>query len=159
MIRPCRILAGLIFVGAATFSLAQTPMAAQDRSENSTLLELSRKIDQQNIKIDLLSQQILRLQQQIEHPRTSALGETSHHSTETTPPANTAGAGGNTHVVAKGETLTSIARQHKVTIGDLQKINHIEDDRKLQIGQTLILPPGAASAALSSPSPSSSPNE
>jgi LysM repeat protein len=57
-------------------------------------------------------------------------------------------------VVAKGETLTSIARMHKVSISELQKLNHIEDDRKLQIGQTLIVPGGSAS-----PSPSASPNE
>jgi len=154
MIRLGSIIAGLLFsAGAATLSLAQTPSPAGEAAGSSTLLELSRKIDQQNIKIDLLSQQILRLQQEIEHPRASTAGETPHHTTETALPAT---AIGNTHVVAKGETLTSIARQHKVSISELQKLNHIEDDRKLQIGQTLILP-GGTTGAPASPSPSPTP--
>ena len=44
------------------------------------------------------------------------------------------------HVVAKGETLTSIAKMHKVSVEELQKFNHIENDRKLQIGQTIMIP-------------------
>src|SRR3954465_11615321 len=59
---------------------------------------------------------------------------------------------GNNHVVAKGETLTSIAKMHKVTVEELQKFNHIENDRKLQIGQTIMIPPAAST------SPSASPN-
>jgi LysM repeat protein len=68
-------------------------------------------------------------------------------------------AAGNTHTVAKGETLTSIARTHKVSVEELQKFNHIENDRKLQIGQTLVIPGPAASPAAApsaSPSPSAS---
>jgi LysM repeat protein len=49
--------------------------------------------------------------------------------------------GGPTHVVKQGETLISIARQHGITVSELLKINKIEDERKLQIGQTLLLPP------------------
>ena len=47
---------------------------------------------------------------------------------------------------------------HKVSVEELQKLNHIENDRKLQIGQTLVLPAPAGAAA--SPSPSAAaPNE
>jgi LysM repeat protein len=69
---------------------------------------------------------------------------------ESTPaPANPAGpapsafhsaAAGNTHIVARGETLTSIAKMYKVTVDELQKANHIEDGRKLQAGQTISIP-------------------
>jgi len=52
-----------------------------------------------------------------------------------------------------GETLTSIAKMHKVTVEELQKFNHIENDRKLQIGQTIMIPPSASSPG-ASPSPS-----
>jgi LysM repeat protein len=45
------------------------------------------------------------------------------------------------HQVAKGETLTSIAKHYKIGVTDLLKMNKITDDRKLQIGQTLIIPP------------------
>jgi LysM repeat protein len=56
--------------------------------------------------------------------------------------------------VARGETLTSIAKQYKVGVEELQKFNHIEDGRKLQAGQTIMIPPSPASpAASASPSP------
>jgi LysM repeat protein len=58
---------------------------------------------------------------------------------------------GNTHTVTRGETLTSIAKLYKVTVDDLQKANHIEDGRKLQAGQTIIIPT-ASPAASGSPS-------
>jgi len=40
---------------------------------------------------------------------------------------------------------------HKVTVEELQKFNHIENDRKLQIGQTIMIPPSATA-------PSATPN-
>ena len=147
----------LAFVSVSGFliahCLAQTP--AESPAESSSLLDLARKIDQQNAKIDLLSQQILRLQHEIEHPKTTFSTEAAPHASEVASPAP---ASGNTHVVAKGETLTSIARMHKVSIEELQKLNHIENERKLQIGQMLIIPGvSAAPAASGSPSPSATP--
>ena len=62
-------------------------------------------------------------------------------------------AGGNAHIVARGETLTSIAKMYKVSVDELQKANHIEDGRKLQAGQTIMIP--AAQPAAPSASPSS----
>ena len=55
-------------------------------------------------------------------------------------PAPVAPDGSPTYVVKRGETLISIARQHGTTVSELLKINKIEDERKLQIGQTIILP-------------------
>jgi len=52
----------------------------------------------------------------------------------------TASADGPQHTVAKGETLTSIAKHYKIPIADIQKANKITDDRKLQIGQVLTIP-------------------
>jgi LysM repeat protein len=48
--------------------------------------------------------------------------------------------GGLKHTVAKGETLTSIAKQYNIPLADLQKANKDVNDRKLQIGQTLTIP-------------------
>jgi len=146
----------LAFVSVSGFlialSFAQTPTESPGGS--SELLDLARKIDQQNLKIDLLSQQILKLQQEIERPKTTLSTEGAPRATEVASPAP---ASGNTHTVAKGETLTSIARMHKVSVEELQKFNHIENDRKLQIGQTLVIPGPAATPAISvSPSPSAS---
>ncbi len=47
---------------------------------------------------------------------------------------------GPTHTVARGENLTSIARQHGTTVAELVKLNQIKDERRLQIGQTLKIP-------------------
>jgi LysM repeat protein len=44
------------------------------------------------------------------------------------------------HTVVKGETLTSISRHYNISVSDLQRINKIENDRKLQIGQSLTIP-------------------
>ena len=134
---------------------AQTPDA--DKPDRVLLESLSKKIDEQNAKIDALSQQILKLEQQVSHMRPGVMiGETP--SPPPAPSANTAVTeapkapqSGNSHVVAKGETLTSIAKMHKVSVEELQKFNHIENDRKLQIGQTIMIPPSGSS-------PSASPN-
>ena len=56
------------------------------------------------------------------------------------PEAPSDAAAGPQHTVAKGETLTSIAKHYKIGIADIEKVNKIADDRKLQIGQVLNIP-------------------
>jgi len=147
----------LVFVVGANVS-AQTFAQGSDKTEKM-LEALSKKIDEQNAKIDTLSQQILKLEQQMskntrpgviigETPSPSPAASTAVAAEASKPPPQS----GNNHVVAKGETLTSIAKMHKVTVEELQKFNHIENDRKLQIGQTIMIPPAAST------SPSASPN-
>ncbi len=142
-------------------SICATGWAQDDKSEKA-LEALTKKVEEQNAKIDTLSQQILKLEQQLAKSRPGVIiGESP--SPTPAPAASTAAASseapkptvqsGNSHVVAKGETLTSIAKMHKVTVEELQKFNHIENDRKLQIGQTIMIPaPGSSPGA--SPSPS-----
>ena len=163
------VLAVFVFVAlASSNSFAQTlgatpKTAATQTAANQTaqLQELTKKIDEQNAKIDMLSQQILKLQLQLSNQRPGVMiGEgapSTSTSTSTTPtptpaPAEpSAKAGdGNSHVVARGETLTSIAKIHNVSVSDLQKFNHIDNPLKLQAGQTLLIPPSPI------PSPSSS---
>ena len=130
----------------------QTPSA--DKPDPATLDALSKKIDLQNAKIDALSQQILKLEQHLSAIRPGIMiGETPAPVT-TSPEAPKPVQTGNSHVVAKGETLTSIAKMHKVPVEELQKFNHIENDRKLQIGQTIMIP----SASAGSSSPTATPN-
>ena len=115
---------------------------------------LAKKIDEQNAKIDALSQEILKLEQQLSHVRPGVMiGESTPATPTAGAPAESASRSenGNTHVVARGETLTSIAKLYRVSVDELQKANHIEDGRKLQAGQTIIIP------AASSPAPSVSP--
>jgi hypothetical protein len=47
---------------------------------------------------------------------------------------------GKTYVVAKGDNPVTIARKLKVSYDDLLALNHIDDPRKLQIGQKLLVP-------------------
>ena len=140
---------------AVCAAFAESPAPNETKSAGSAELEaLAKKIDEQNVKIDALSQEILKLEQQISHIRPgvmigegasatapAAAGSTSHPAVS-----------GNTHTVARGETLTSIAKMYKVTVDELQQANHIEDGRKLQAGQTIVIPTPAP-AASGSPSP------
>lgn len=125
--------------------LAQTPEPAKP-VEATQIEALAKKIDEQNAKIDALSQEILKLEQQLSHIRPGVMiGETTPSPAMAGAPATAplypaAAAGGNTHTVARGETLTSIAKMYKVTVDELQKANHIEDGRKLQAGQTITIP-------------------
>src|SRR5205823_14336849 len=142
--------------GLLCTGFAQTPAPKADKSDDATQLEaLAKKIDEQNAKIDALSQEILKLEQQIAHMRPGVMiGESTP--SVASPSAATASSphptGANTHTVARGETLTSIAKMYRVTVEELQNANHIEDGRKLQAGQSIIIP-AASPAASSSPSP------
>ncbi len=143
--------------GAQTFATGGDKASAQ-------LEALTKKIDEQNLKIDALSQQLLKMERQISGIRPGVMiGEStppapSATSSATTTAAAPAPAGdANTHVVAKGETLTSIAKTHRVGVQELQKFNHIENDRALQIGQTIMIPTPGAAATSATPAPS--PNE
>jgi LysM repeat protein len=82
----------------------------------------------------------------------SAATSTASASTSATIPADASSKAGdgNSHVVARGETLTAIAHMYNVSISDLQKFNHIDNPTKLQAGQTLLIPP----SPIPSPSPS-----
>jgi LysM repeat protein len=138
------------------YASAQTDAPNTSKPDNAPQLEaLAKKIDEQNAKIDALSQEILKLEQQIAHIRPGVMiGESTPSATS---PAAAAAApphpaGANTHIVARGETLTSIAKMYKVTVEELQNANHIEDGRKLQAGQTIIIPV-ASPATSSSPTP------
>ena len=142
-------------------TFAPTPNASV--SEFAQIQELTKKIDEQNAKIDMLSQQILKLQLQLSSQRPGVMigegaGTTSTSSASSSPTATASSAtdasaksaNGNSHVVARGETLTAIAHTYNVSVSDLQKFNHIDNPTKLQAGQTLLIPPSPI------PSPSSS---
>ena len=55
--------------------------------------------------------------------------------------AGTSTSSSRTYVVAKGDTPTSIARKFGVTSTELLKFNKIDDAKKMQLGQTLKVPP------------------
>jgi len=145
---------GFAQTSAPTPHTAATQAAA---GQGAQLQELTKKIEEQNAKIDMLSQQILKLQSQLANQRPGVMigeGATSTSSASTSTPApaepSVKAGDGNSHSVARGETLTSIARMHNISVSELQKFNHIDNPLKLQAGQTLLIPPSPI------PSPSSS---
>src|ERR1043165_611651 len=148
-------LAAVFFIAicfAIASAFAQTPTPESTKSADAAQIEaLAKKIDEQNAKIDALSQEILKLEQQIAHIRPGVMiGERTPSATSPAAAAPLHPTSGNTHIVARGETLTSIAKMYKVSVEELQNANHIEDGRKLQAGQPLIIPV-ASPAASSSP--------
>ena len=56
------------------------------------------------------------------------------------------GAAGQTYVVAKGDTLTSIATRYSVSAAELKSANGIADERKLPVGQKLTIPAHSSAA-------------
>jgi len=48
------------------------------------------------------------------------------------------------YTVAKGDNPVTIAKKFKVSYDDLLAANHIDDPRKLKVGQKLIIPPKKA---------------
>ena len=116
--------------------------AEADSIELRELRELRGLIEQQSKQIETLAGQVAKLSQALEAQKTPNVPPTPAATSEPAPEAPRAEAVDSTprHVVEKGETLTSIAKHYNITIADLQKLNKITDDRKLQIGQSLIIP-------------------
>jgi LysM repeat protein len=153
-------ISSVVSCGALVLAAWLSPFAsAQDAapaggSVQDELRSLRQMIEQQSKQLDALTAQITRLGGELERRNMATpaapladtgTGETK---TESAPPA--AGAppaakvvtpAGNVHIVVKGESLDKIAKQHKTTIEELQKLNKITDPKKLQIGQQLTLPP------------------
>ena len=143
---------------AALGALAPALLAA-DAPLTQEVHELRRDVQGQAKKIEALSEQILRLTQLLEtakapatpappaavteivkpapEPAPAPVPEPAVPRAEAVPPPVK-------HTVEKGETLTSIAKHYNIPLPDLQKLNKITNDRKLQIGQTLNIPAGKA---------------
>jgi LysM repeat protein len=146
-----------VWILVSSTGWAQTPAAAAAGGSDEKLEAISKKIDEQNKKIDLLSQEILKLEQQLANSRPGVMiGEGAPNYSPSPASSETphAAPNGNSHTVARGETLTSIAKMYSVSVIELQKFNHIENDRKLQIGQTLAIPGSATPAPSASTSAS-----
>ncbi|MEO5720388.1 MAG: LysM peptidoglycan-binding domain-containing protein [Chthoniobacterales bacterium] len=141
-----------------THSARAQGFASGSEKPNAQLEALTQKVDEQSLKLDALSQQLLKMEKQIANLRPGVMiGESTPAPAAPATAAATPAAPGseNAHVVTKGETLTSIAKAYKVGVTELQKFNHIENDRGLQIGQTIMIP----TAGGASPTPAPSPNE
>ncbi len=142
-----RFLAVFLLLGALSLSHAADEGGS---IELRAITELRGLLEQQSKQIETLAAQVAKLSQALDAQKTANLPPTPAATSE--PAAAPAPSGGAEiphaeavdptprHVVEKGETLTSIAKRYNITIDDLQKLNKITDGRKLQIGQSLIIP-------------------
>jgi LysM repeat protein len=64
----------------------------------------------------------------------------SSHSPSKNEQDKTVSSSGKTYIVKKGDNPVGIAKKLKVSYNDLIALNHIDDPRKLQIGQKLLIP-------------------
>jgi LysM repeat protein len=168
MVRFAR--ACVFIICCAPFAVAAQP--ASNGGGSDDMETIRQMLEQQSRQIDVLAQEIARLNLLLEEKNGGAVPTGAEGAVETqpaaapesTPPKAVAIAApatetspapptGPVHVVTKGETLTAIARRYKVTVPELLKVNKIADARKLQIGQTLALPPDAKIPESPTPSP------
>lgn len=135
-------LAGLLAITGAAASGEEAATAQE-------LRELRQAVQWQAKQIEMLTEQIGRLTRTLETTKApDATVAAPAPAAEPVPEAPRAepvikaeaAPPGVKHVVAKGETLTSIAKQYNIPIADLKNTNKIENDRKLQIGQVLLVP-------------------
>jgi len=132
----------------SALGLILSPAVADDAQTALEVRELRVTVQQQAKQIESLAQQIAKLSQIIggvKGPAAAATTEITKPAPEEVPdapeiPKAEAVPQAPKHVVEKGETLTSIAKHYNVSLADLQKVNKITNDRKMQIGQTLIIP-------------------
>lgn len=147
---------------AALFGLLNVVAPAQDAaSTGDELRELRKAVELQAKQIEALTQQVAKLAAAVEGRATPkaepaptaepapAPGK-DDFSTAAAPKAEPAQPH---HIVVKGETLTSIAKQYNVSLADLIKANKGINDRKIQIGQSILLPTPPPAPSESKPNP------
>ncbi|HET6407791.1 MAG TPA: LysM peptidoglycan-binding domain-containing protein [Chthoniobacteraceae bacterium] len=138
-------------LAAGSFFVGSSSADAQDTAGWITeLRELRNTVHVQGKQIEALTQQVSRLAAALEgkpSPSATSANPPSAPAPNTaeefapTAPAASADPGPPKHVVMKGETLTSIAKHYNIALPELLKANKDINERKLQIGQSILLPP------------------
>ena len=147
--RPFPILAAAAIL-VALGAVAQEPpqVAAPETEVASELRALRQAVEQQGRQIETLARQLSSTPAKMEPPTPEpprAEPVEAPRADAPAPPraeavAPAAEVAGPKHTVAKGETLTSIAKRYNMAVAELQKANKVLDDRKLQIGQVITIP-------------------
>ena len=104
-------------------------IALKDPGVRAAFAKASDKLNARIVQIDPA------LKPLIEHPPAAP---DTHRAAAPSRPRAAASTG--IYVVAKGDTLTSIAARNHITVAALKSANAIADERKLQPGQALNLP-------------------
>lgn len=158
MTRPLRI--------AALLGLTALAAPAQDAASPAEELSALRKaVEQQAKQIEALTHQVAKLAAALEG-KSAPTGTTAsteatsapnpeEFSTTNVPKAEPAQPH---HIVVKGETLTSIAKQYNVPLAELLKANKGINERKIQIGQSILLPSTPSTPTTPAPASETKPN-
>jgi len=137
----------VLFMIGSILLIAVQPLSADEAAIKEELVVLRQMMEKQSKQIELLSLEFAQLRQQLGAPvaaralvPTPATAVSVGAATNEFAPAAMPIEPLNVHIVVKGESLDSIAKLHKTTIAELQSLNKITDPKKLQIGQSLLLP-------------------
>lgn len=160
----------LLIIHAANLLLAtnllfnSSPALAEDDVSadlQRQIQALRQAVDQQTRQIELLVQEMERLNAALQHetassgapratPQPDPLPDAIPSPPDDEGPATAAPASPETyeagreeaviHVVQPGETLTAIARRYDISVEDLRRYNRVQDDRRLQVGHELVIP-------------------
>ncbi|HMV32000.1 MAG TPA: LysM peptidoglycan-binding domain-containing protein, partial [Gemmatimonadales bacterium] len=127
-------------VGTASAASTSTTIRYRVRS-GETLSELAERYHTTVTRLRSLnamgSRELLRAGQVIRVPAPAAPAATSR---ATSPRPATASTGGQTHVVRRGETLSTIARRYGVTLSALRTANGMSEQDVLKAGARLRIP-------------------
>ena len=119
-----------------------------DQAPKSDLEALKARVKEGEERINKLSQEITKLSEAIKQKRggTVVVAEPTVSPSANSVSADTAGVDNptptdtKTHTVARGETLSQIAKAYDVNVKDIEQLNKIGDAKKLQAGQTIKIP-------------------
>jgi LysM repeat protein len=147
---------------AAILGLAAATATAQDAPNPAEeLAQLRKAVELQARQIQALTEQVAKLAASLENKTAAAPAADAPDAAPAPAPGgkeefNTADApkaepAQPRHIVVKGETLTSIAKHYNVPLADLMKANKGLNERKIQIGQSILLP--SATPSPSTPAP------
>ena len=123
-------------------------IALRDARVQSAYRDADRRLDAKIIQIDPALEAYVKARQAAREgvPAPKPVAKPTANAKPATKPAvNKPAANKGTHVVTSGETLGGIAAKHHVSIAALKGANHIQDERKLRVGQVLTIPSGKTS--------------
>jgi LysM repeat protein len=109
-------------------------IALKDARVQAAFERANEKLDERIIEIDPT------LKPYVNRSKSAATApvKTPQPKHTTTPKKNATDA--TTHIVARGENLSTIAEHYKISTASLKSANNISNDRKLRVGQKLLIP-------------------
>jgi LysM repeat protein len=119
-------------------------IALKDAGVRAAFEKANEKLEQRIIEIDPSLKPYVERNKSTaaRQAKTTPAAPAKHSAHSRKPPGDTA-----THIVARGETLTTIAAHYKISTLRLKRANNITGDRKLRVGQKLVIPQSKASEA------------